>query len=61
MAAIFGQDIAGGPYHNVSGYLSFPFALGAMLLFGKLLNLKAGEVKRVARAAVAKEQVQYDY
>jgi exosortase len=61
VAAVFGQDIAGGPYHNISGYLSFPFALGAMLLFGKLLNLKAGEVKRVARAAVAKEQVQYDY
>ncbi|HEX8281677.1 MAG TPA: exosortase/archaeosortase family protein, partial [Chthoniobacterales bacterium] len=33
VAAVFGQDIAGGPYHNISGYLSFPFALGAMLLF----------------------------
>ena len=61
VAALFGQDIAGGPYHNISGYLSFPFALGAMILFSKLLNLQPGEVKRVARAAVAKENVQYDY
>jgi exosortase len=35
----FGQDLAGGPYHAISGYLSFPFAIGAMILFGKLLNL----------------------
>lgn len=62
VAAVFGQDIAGGPYHNISGYLSFPFALGAMLLFGKLLNVKPRTVQeRVARAAVEKEHVQYDY
>jgi exosortase len=35
----FGQDLAGGPYHTVSGYLSFPFAILAMVLFGKLINL----------------------
>lgn len=40
VARFFGQDLAGGPYHQVSGYLSFPFAIGAMLLFGKLLNLR---------------------
>jgi exosortase len=39
MARVFGQDLAGGPYHVISGYLSFPFAIGAMLLFGKLLNI----------------------
>ena len=61
VAALFGQNIAGGPYHNISGYLSFPFAIAAMLLFGKLLNVKPREVKQVARAAVAKEKVQYDY
>jgi exosortase len=41
MARVFGQDLAGGPYHVISGYLSFPFAIGAMLLFGKLLNMNA--------------------
>jgi exosortase len=62
VAALFGQDIAGGPYHNISGYLSFPFAIGAMLLFGKLLNMKPRAIQeRVARAAVEKENVQYDY
>ena len=29
MARFFGQDLAGGPYHWISGYLSFPFALGS--------------------------------
>ncbi|MDQ3118090.1 MAG: exosortase/archaeosortase family protein [Verrucomicrobiota bacterium] len=58
VARLFGQDIAGGAYHNISGYLSFPFAIGAMLLFGKLLNLKPREAKR---AVVAKEAVSYDY
>ena len=38
-ARLFGQDLAAGPYHTVSGYLSFPFALAAMVLFGMLLNI----------------------
>jgi exosortase len=38
-AKFFGQDLAGGPYHAISGYLSFPFALAAMVLFGMLLNI----------------------
>jgi len=37
---VFGQDLAGGPYHILSGYLSFPFAIAAMALFGKLLNIR---------------------
>jgi exosortase len=53
----FGQDLAGGPYHLISGYLSFPFAIAAMLLFGKLLNLHP---KRLKAAAVAKESISYD-
>ncbi len=32
-------QFAGGTYHEISGFISFPFALGAMLLFHKLLNL----------------------
>lgn len=39
VAKWFGQDLAGGPYHTASGFLSFPFAIAAMLLFGRLLNL----------------------
>ena len=58
VARLFGQDIAGGPYHTASGYLSFPFAIAAMLLFGKLLNLKP---KRLKEATVARERVSYDY
>jgi exosortase len=58
VARLFGQDLAGGPYHTISGYLSFPFAIGAMLLFGKLINLKPAGVKE---AAVARERVSYDY
>jgi exosortase len=58
MARVFGQDLAGGPYHVISGYLSFPFAIGAMLLFGKLLNINAQGGKGAERA---KKSISYDY
>ena len=58
MARFFGQDLAGGPYHVISGYLSFPFAIAAMLLFGKLLNLHS---KRLKTATIPKELVSYDH
>ena len=58
IARFFGQDLAGGPYHVISGYLSFPFAIAAMLLFGKLLNINAQGGKG---ATAAKESVSYDY
>jgi len=54
----FGQDLAGGPYHMLSGYLSFPFAIGAMLVFGKLLNLRPARLKQIA---TQKDAVSYDY
>jgi exosortase len=54
----FGQDLAGGPYHAISGYLSFPFALAAMVLFGKLLNIKFFQFNR---PAAVKEAASYDY
>ena len=47
-AKFFGQDLAGGPYHSISGYLSFPFALLAMVLFGKILNFHASRVSSPA-------------
>jgi exosortase len=46
IAKLFGQDLAGGPYHIISGYLSFPFAIAAMYLFGRLLNLKTAIARR---------------
>ena len=58
VARLFGQDLAGGPYHTISGYLSFPFAIAAMVLFSKLLNIKPARVKS---AALQKETVSYDY
>ena len=45
MARFFGQDLAGGPYHWISGYLSFPFSIAAMVLFGKLLNIGSKKAK----------------
>ncbi|MEP6698971.1 MAG: exosortase/archaeosortase family protein [Verrucomicrobiota bacterium] len=47
VARLFGQNLAGGPYHLISGYLSFPFAIVAMLLFGKFLS-KAGPTRATA-------------
>lgn len=36
-------ELAGGIYHEYSGFISFPVALGSMLLCHKLLNLGAGK------------------
>jgi exosortase len=54
----FGQDLAGGPYHAMSGFISFTCAFIAMILFGKLLNIKLGPVKQ---AASPKDAPTYDY
>jgi exosortase len=54
----FGQDLAGGPYHAVSGFISFTCAFLAMVLFGKLLNLKLPQPKP---GAPRKEAPTYDY
>jgi len=58
MARFFGQDLAGGPYHILSGYLSFPFAIAAMVLFGQLLNIRPAQLKQMA---ARKDTVSYDY
>jgi exosortase len=58
VARFFGQDLAGGPYHAISGYLSFPFALAAMVLFGRLINIRPAAIKE---SAVKREAVSYDY
>src|SRR5439155_19389290 len=55
----FGQDLAGGPYHAVSGFISFACAFIAMVLFGKLLNIKLGPLKQAAM--VKDTTTRYDY
>ena len=54
----FGQDLAGGPYHNISGFLTFPFAIAAMVLFGQLLNIK---ISKSTRPAPIEAPARYDY
>jgi exosortase len=39
VARLINVDLAGGKYHHVSGFISFPFALLAMIGFSKLLNI----------------------
>ena len=41
VARFFDPEIAGGIYHDWSGYLFFPFALVAMLGISKLVNIEA--------------------
>ena len=41
----FGQNLAGGSYHAVAGFISFACAFIAMILFAKLLNIKLPSVK----------------
>jgi len=54
----FGQDLAGGPYHSISGFLTFPFAIAAMVLFGKLLNIKLAKFNH---PTPVHEPARYDY
>ena len=47
LIAKFGYpELAGGIYHEYSGFISFPVALGAMLLCHKLLNLRGPASRR---------------
>jgi len=39
LAKLVNPTFAGGPYHEYSGYVSFPIALGAMLLVSRILDL----------------------
>ena len=44
-------EFAGGLYHDYSGFVFFPIALGVMLLTSKLLNLKSAAVPASAPTA----------
>ena len=68
VARFISERIAGGLYHDYSGFVFFPIAVGAMAGFAKLLNLDWG---RVAAASLKPETpsagkksegpVSYDY
>jgi exosortase/archaeosortase family protein len=49
VAKLFGSKFAGGPYHEWSGYVSFPIALGAMLLLSRLLDLPIFEAAKAIK------------
>ncbi|HEX4084470.1 MAG TPA: exosortase/archaeosortase family protein [Chthoniobacteraceae bacterium] len=65
VAKLFSADFAGGPYHEVSGYISYPIALGAMVLTTRLLDFRVSDVKKVAKKIEEKAKDQptdtYDY
>ena len=52
---------AGGVYHDYSGFVFFPIALGVMVLTHKLLNMKFGAMRTSARELTRQEKVTYDY
>ncbi len=64
LARFVSPKLAGGLYHEYSGFIFFPIALGAMVSFGKLLNLKNTD-RFIARlkdpARRTREKVSYDY
>jgi exosortase len=72
VAKYFGAKFAGGPYHEVSGYISFPIAMGAMLLVSRLLDLPLFEAARAIKTGkvepgsgletlTKKDHATYDY
>ncbi len=72
VARFFGPTFAGGPYHELSGYVSFPIALGAMVMVSRLLDLPIFEFAKVIKTGKAepgsglesltkKDEATYDY
>ena len=68
VAKFIDNDFAGGPYHDWSGFIFFPIAVGAMVGFTKLLNadwrkFAADAMKpEVPRNATkTREPISYDY
>jgi exosortase len=72
VAKYINAKFAGGPYHEYSGYVSFPIALVAMLLMSRLLDLPVFEAAKAIKTGKAepgsgletltkKDQASYDY
>jgi len=71
-AKYFGAKFAGGPYHEYSGYVSFPIALAAMFLVSRLLDLPVFDAVKAIKTGQAepgstvesltkKDDATYDY
>ncbi len=62
VARLFNANLAGGKYHHISGFISFPFALAAMLAFSKLLDLNWKKLTaQQSKGVVQREGTKYDY
>lgn len=68
VARFIDEKLAGGLYHDYSGFVFFPVAVGAMLGFAKLLNTNwravAAEAVKPERPAVGRKTggpISYDY
>jgi len=72
VAKLISPTFAGGPYHEYSGYVSFPIALGAMLLVSRVLDLPVFEAAKAIKTGKAepgstlerltkKDHATYDY
>jgi len=62
VAKLVNQEFAGGLYHDYSWLIFFPIAIGAMILFSKLLNTEwHTTAQTIKREAVVKEEARYDY
>lgn len=60
VAKFIDPKLASGIYHDYSGFVFFPIALVAMLLFSKLVNVHWREWA-AAKNPLEREQVKYDY
>ena len=60
VAKLINPDLASGMYHDYSGYIFFPIALGVMLAFSKLINMDFRR-ERIAEQVRKREAVSYDY
>jgi exosortase len=72
VARFFGAAFAGGQYHEVSGYISFPIAVGAMLFVSWVLDLPVFEAAKAIKTGqvtpgskleplTRKDDATYDY
>lgn len=57
VAKFINPKLASGIYHEYSGFVFFPIALIAMILFSKLLNLNKSGRSKTAGQSIEREQV----
>ncbi len=61
VAKYYDPKVAGGLYHDSSGYIFFPIAFAAMLLFSKVVNLDFKKLQKLTVETGDKKPVSYDY